>query len=92
MKSGTDPIPAELIQAGSNTICSEIHIWNKEKFPEKWKEPIIVPIYKEDDKTKCINYPGKSLLSTTYKILPNILLSRLTTKLLRIISMDFNIN
>jgi hypothetical protein len=46
--------------------------------PEEWKELIIVPIYKEGDKTDFINYKGITLLPTTYKILSNILLSRLT--------------
>jgi len=36
------------------------------------------PIYKQDNKTDCNNYKGISLLPTTYKILSNILLSRLT--------------
>ena len=29
---------------------SVISIWNKEELPEKWKESIIVPIYKKDVK------------------------------------------
>jgi hypothetical protein len=79
---GIDQISAELIKVGGGTICSEIHelitsIWNKEKLPEEWKESILVPIYKKGDKTDCSNYRGISLLSTTYKIPSNILLSRL---------------
>jgi len=38
----------------------------------------MVPIYKKGDKTDCNNYRGVSRLPTTYKILSNILLSRLT--------------
>jgi hypothetical protein len=52
--------------------------WNKEELPEEWKESIIVPIYKKGNKADCSNYRGISLLSSTYKILSNILLSRLT--------------
>ena len=44
---GIDHIPADLIKAGGRTIHSEIHkltnsVWNKEEFPEEWKESIIV--------------------------------------------------
>jgi len=46
--------------------------------PEEWKESVILPIYKKGDKTDCSNYTNISLLSTTYRILSNILLSRLT--------------
>ena len=79
---GIDQIPAELIKAGGRTIYLEIHkriisIWKKEKLPEEWKESIIVPIHKKGDKTDCNKYRGISLLPTTYKILSNILLSRL---------------
>jgi len=45
--------------------------------PEEWKESIIVPTHKKGDKTDCNNYRGISLLPTTYKILSNILFSRL---------------
>ena len=78
-----DQIPKEPIKAGGTIICYEIHklinyIWNKEELPEEWKQPIIAPTYKNSDKTDCINYRGISRLSTTYKILSNILLSQLT--------------
>jgi len=81
---GIVQIRAELIKAGCRTICLEIHklitsIWKKEKLPEEWKESIIVPIHKKGDKTDCNNYGGISHLPTTYKILSNILLSRLIT-------------
>ena len=42
------------------------------------KETIIVPIHKKGDRMDCNNYRGISLLSTLYKILSNILLSRMT--------------
>jgi hypothetical protein len=38
----------------------------------------MVSVYKKGDKTDCSNCHGISLISTTYKILSNILLSRLT--------------
>jgi hypothetical protein len=45
--AGIYQIPAELIQAGGNTLCSEIHklinpIWNKGEVPQQWKESIII--------------------------------------------------
>jgi hypothetical protein len=80
---GIDQIPAELIKAGGRTIHCEIReitnsVWNKEDVSEEWKESNIVPVYQKANNTDCGNYRGISLLSTTYKILPNILLARLT--------------
>ena len=79
---GIDQIPGELIKTGVRTIYSAIHelifsVWNKEELPEEWKESIIVPICKKGDKTDCNNYRGISILPATYKILSNILFSRL---------------
>jgi hypothetical protein len=59
--SGFDQIPAELIQAGGETLRLEIHklirlIWNKEELPHQWKESVVVPIHKKSDKTDCSNY------------------------------------
>jgi hypothetical protein len=79
---GSDQIPAELIRAGGKILLSAIHelinsVWNKVELPVQWKKSIIVPIHKKGDKTGCNNYRGISLLSTSYKILSNILHSRL---------------
>jgi hypothetical protein len=54
----TDQILSELIQAEANSLRSETHklinsIWSKEELPQQWKEFVIVPIYKKDDKTDC---------------------------------------
>ena len=45
-----------MIKAGCRTIRYEIQklitsIWNKEELPEEWKESIIVPFSKRDEKT-----------------------------------------
>jgi hypothetical protein len=69
---GSDQIPAELILAGGKILLSEIHklinyVLNKEELPDHWKELIILPIHKKDDKTDCNKYRGISLLSTPYK-------------------------
>jgi hypothetical protein len=53
-------------------------IWNKKELPDQWKESIIVPIHKMGNKIVCNYYRGISLLSTSYKILSNILLSQLS--------------
>jgi len=46
--------------------------------PEEWKVSIIVPMYKKGDKTDCSNYRSISLWLTMYKIVSNVLLSKLT--------------
>jgi len=41
-------------------------------------ESVVVPIYKEGNKTNCSNYRVISLLPTAYKMLSIILFARLT--------------
>ena len=82
--SSIDQIPAEFINAGVKKIRYEIHklinsLWNNELLPEERKESIIVLIYKKGDEADCSNYRGISRLSSTNKILSNILLSKLTS-------------
>jgi hypothetical protein len=75
---GSDQIPAggEMLLSGIRKLINSI--WNKEELPDQWKESIILPVHKKGDKTDCNNYHGISLLSTSYKIISNILLSRLS--------------
>jgi hypothetical protein len=85
---GSDHIPAELIQAGGEILRSEIHkfissIWNKEELPDQWKD--------SGDETDCRNYRGISLLSTSYKIVSNILLSRLSPYIDEITCVGFDV-
>jgi hypothetical protein len=92
MLPGNDQIPAELAEAGSETLLPQVHklisaVQNKEELP--YKESISVPIYKNRDKTDCSNYHGITLLSTSYKMLSHTLLSSLSP--LGIFDMDFDI-
>jgi hypothetical protein len=70
-----DQISAELIYEIHKLIPS---IWNNEELPKEWNESIAVRISKKGDKTDCGNYRYISYFPTTYKLLSNILLSRLT--------------
>ena len=56
-----------------------VFIWNREGLSQEWKEFIIVPIHKKGDNMDCNKYGGISLLFTSYKILSNILLARMTS-------------
>jgi hypothetical protein len=80
---GTDQIPVELVLMMCEPLHLEIHklvnsIWNKEELPEKWKESVIMPIYRNGNETDCSNHQDILMLLTSYKILSNILLSRLS--------------
>jgi hypothetical protein len=81
---GVDQILVELIQAlggwGGGWILRYINLlcWpgKKEELPHQWKESIVIPVHKKGDKIDCSKW-GISLRSASYKILSNILLSRL---------------
>jgi hypothetical protein len=72
---GSDPILAEPIQAGGEILPSVIHklincTWNKEEFPDQWKESIIVPVHKKGDEPVIIilGYHCYELHTKLYRI------------------------
>jgi hypothetical protein len=79
---GSDQIPAELIQAGgkycilsyTNLLCLS---GTRKNCLTSGKSQLSYLFTKKDGKTDSSNYRGISLLSTSYKILSNILLPRL---------------
>jgi hypothetical protein len=97
--SSSKQFRVELIQAGGETFRSAIHRhihrnWNKEELPNQWKESIIVPICKKGDKANCCNYCEISLASSSYRMLKNILISRLSShvdEIIRNISVGFDV-
>ena len=81
--TGSDQIPSEMLKAGGRTVRYQIHkliisIWNKKELREQSQQSITVSIYRNGDKTDSSNYTAISLLTATYTILSNILLSGLT--------------
>jgi len=52
-------------------------IWEEERIPEEWKETIIVPIHKRGYRDRCENYRGIALGNEAYKILLNVILSKI---------------
>jgi hypothetical protein len=80
----SDEISVEMIQARGEILRSMFQnlinsIWNKEDLPDQSMESAILPSHKTDDKSDRNNYRGISLLSTSYNILTNILLLRLSS-------------
>jgi hypothetical protein len=73
-----------MITVWGRTIRSEnlrltYSLWDKEELYSyvEWEESIIVAIYNMSDKRDCSNYRGIPVWSATYKMLSNILISRL---------------
>lgn len=79
---GLDGLPAELFKYGGDEFHKALSdivltIWDQERVPRQWANSIICPLHKKGDQLDCTNYRGISLLSCAYKILSNVLFSRL---------------
>jgi hypothetical protein len=66
----------EILHSETHKVCNSTR--SKEELPEKSKESIITLIYTKGEKNDCSNYRGISLLSTSYKIVSNSILSKLS--------------
>ena len=80
--AGCDQIPAELIKSGGTELKSALHklvlkIWEEEQIPEQWKHGITNPIFKKGNSLNCENYRAITLLCTAYKVLANIVYTKL---------------
>ena len=81
--SGIDWIPAEMIKAGvggflPRSINLLILFRIRRNCLRSGRSRSFYLFYKKGDKTNCSYYRGISLLPTTYKILSNVLISKLT--------------
>ena len=80
--AGVDNIPAELIQAGGETmidallnICNKI--WQTGEWPTSWTQSLVITLPKKDNLQQGQNYRTISLISHASKVMLKILLNRL---------------
>jgi hypothetical protein len=81
---GSDQITAELIQAGGETLVTAV----RKSYLVSGRSLLLHQL-KKGDKTDCNNYRVTSLLSTPYKMLSNILLSRLSPYIDEVIQINY---
>ena len=79
---GVDNIPAELIQAGGDSmidtltnICNKI--WQTGQWPTPWTQSLIVTIPKKSNLQLCQNYRTISLICHPSKVMLKVILNRL---------------
>jgi len=75
---GTDNVIPTLSNQGGRTLKGRIYklmlmIWEKEQFPNQWKEGIICLLYKKEDSLVCMYYRTMTLLNVAYNIFAIIL-------------------
>ena len=82
---GPDSIPSELLAYGGEPLHRLMHeillkIWSSQSIPQKWKDAVLISIYKnKGDRAMCGSSRGIALLATAGKVLAKILLRRLVS-------------
>ena len=81
--AGVDNIPAELLQAGGETmidvllnICNKI--WQTGEWPMPWTQLLVITLPKKGNLLQCQNYRTIKLISHASKVILKIVLNRLT--------------
>ena len=80
--AGVDNIPAELVQAGGETmidVFTEIcnRIWRTGEWPTPWTQSLIITLPKKGNLQLCQNYRTISLISHSSKVMLKVILNRL---------------
>ena len=80
--AGVDNIPAELVQAGGETmidVLTEIcnRIWRTGEWPTPWTQSLIITLPKKGNLQLCHNYRTISLISHSSKVMLKVILNRL---------------
>ena len=80
--AGVDNIPAELVQAGGETmidVLTEIcnRIWRTREWPTPWTQSLIIILPKKGNLELCQNYRTISPISHSSKVMLKVILNRL---------------
>ena len=80
--SGSDAIGNIILRNCCYSICKPLciifnHCLLNAVIPAVWKKADVIPIFKKDDPSKCMNYRPISLLPPTSKILERIIFNRI---------------
>ena len=91
--AGVDNIPAELVQAGGETmidVLTEIcnRIWRTGEWPTPWTQSLIITLPKKGNLQLCQNYRTISLSSHSSKVMLKVILNRLKPQAEEIIAED----
>ena len=83
--AGVDNIPAELVQAGGETmidVLTEIcnRIWRTGEWPTPWTQWLIITLPKKGNLQLCQNYRTISLISHSSKVMLKVILNRLKSQ------------
>ena len=89
--AGVDNIPAELVQAGGESMITVLtavcnKIWQTGEWPTTWTQSLIITLPKKGNLQLCQNYRTISLICHASKVMLRILLNRLKPQSEKIIA------